>query len=71
MQIYSLSLITDLTCEYSYLQVKQKENEAALLNLSQRLDALDKLTGDQKQIELIEGILAGNVFDWGAREVVK
>lgn len=51
--------------------MKQKENEAALLNLSQRLDALDKLTGDQKQIELIEGILAGNVFDWGAREVVK
>ena len=51
--------------------MKQKENEAALLRLSKRLETLDNLTGQEKQIELIEGILAGNVFDWGAKEVVK
>lgn len=52
-------------------KVKQKENEAALLNLSQRLETLDKLPWHKRQIEIIEGILAGNVFDWGANEIVK
>ena len=51
--------------------MKQKENEAALLNFSQRLEALNKLSWHDRQIEIIEGILAGNVFDWGAKEVVK
>ncbi|CAB4006614.1 Pantothenate kinase 4, partial [Paramuricea clavata] len=54
-----------------YALVKQKENEAALLNLSERLAALNKLSWYDRQIEIIEGILAGNVFDWGAKEVVK
>ncbi|XP_046852774.1 4'-phosphopantetheine phosphatase-like isoform X2 [Xenia sp. Carnegie-2017] len=54
-----------------YATVKQKENEAALLSLPQRLAKLDKLSGYEKQFEIIEGILAGNVFDWGAKEVVK
>lgn len=51
--------------------MKQKENETALINLSQRLETLDKLSWYDRQIEIIEGILAGNVFDWGAKEVVK
>jgi type II pantothenate kinase len=39
--------------------------------LSERLAALNKLSWYDRQIEIIEGILAGNVFDWGAKEVVK
>ena len=53
------------------LQVKQEENEAALLLLSKRLKELDALPWEQRQIALIEGIFAGNVFDWGAKEVSK
>lgn len=41
------------------------------MSLPQRLAKLDKLSGYEKQFEIIEGILAGNVFDWGAKEVVK
>ncbi|XP_028401934.1 pantothenate kinase 4-like [Dendronephthya gigantea] len=54
-----------------YALVKQKENEAALENLTKRLADLDKLSWYDRQIEIIKGILAGNVFDWGANEVVK
>ncbi|XP_068686158.1 4'-phosphopantetheine phosphatase-like isoform X1 [Montipora capricornis] len=54
-----------------YAEVKQQENEAALLLLSNRLKELDALPWEQRQLALIEGILAGNVFDWGAREVAK
>lgn len=54
-----------------YAEVKQKENEAALLLLSKRLRELDALPWEQRQVALIEGIIAGNVFDWGAKEVSK
>lgn len=30
---------------------------------------LDCLTVEEKHMQLILGILAGNVFDWGAKEV--
>ncbi|KAJ8310602.1 hypothetical protein KUTeg_012467 [Tegillarca granosa] len=33
------------------------------------LDDLDKLSWDDRQLALVKGLLAGNVFDWGAREV--
>jgi len=51
--------------------VKQEENEAALLLLSKRLKELDALPWERRQHALIEGIIAGNVFDWGAKEVAK
>lgn len=54
-----------------YYQVKQEENEAALLLLSKRLKELDALPWERRQLALIEGIIAGNVFDWGAKEVAK
>lgn len=54
-----------------YYQVKQEENEAALLLLSKRLNELDALPWERRQLALIEGIIAGNVFDWGAKEVAK
>lgn len=56
---------------FFYRQVKQEENEAALLLLSKRLKDLDALPWEQRQLALIKGIIAGNVFDWGAKEVAK
>lgn len=57
-----------LTLNY---QVKQNENEAAVRSLPSRLNELDNLTGKERQVELIVGLIAGNYFDWGAHEVVK
>ena len=51
--------------------MKQQENEAALKLLPKRLSDLDVMSWSTRQIALVEGLLAGNVFDWGAKEVVK
>lgn len=53
-----------------YSQLKQSENETSLLYLVERLKELDKLDWAERQLLIVKGILAGNVFDWGAREVV-
>uniref|UniRef100_A0A023F3Z0 4'-phosphopantetheine phosphatase n=2 Tax=Triatoma infestans TaxID=30076 RepID=A0A023F3Z0_TRIIF len=53
-----------------YVFTKQSENEAALSQLQERLNYLDSLTPKQREVELIIGLLAGNMFDWGARAVV-
>jgi len=52
-----------------YSQQKQQENEQALRLLPDRLAYLDALPPDQFWLELSTGLLAGNVFDWGAKEV--
>lgn len=44
------------------------ENEAALLLLSDHLAELDALPGRQKYETAATNLLAGNVFDWGAKE---
>ncbi|XP_050719238.1 4'-phosphopantetheine phosphatase-like isoform X2 [Eriocheir sinensis] len=54
-----------------YLQQKKMENEYALKLLKDHLEMLDKLEYDGRQEALVRGFLAGNVFDWGAKEVVK
>lgn len=51
------------------LQQKQQENEGALRLLPPRLAALDQMGWEERQLALIEGLMAGNVFDWGAKEV--
>jgi hypothetical protein len=33
------------------------------------LEYLDSLEIDELRIQLVIGVLAGNVFDWGAKEV--
>ena len=47
------------------------ENEAALQNFVERLNMLDTLSWEERQLNLIEGVLSGNMFDWGAKEVTK
>ncbi|CAH1736599.1 unnamed protein product [Aphis gossypii] len=53
-----------------YLTQKQTENEYALRCLQERLEELDSLDLKERQKELIMGVLAGNTFDWGAKETV-
>jgi len=52
-----------------YMKQKQVENMHALELLQDRLTALADLPFDQLQEQLALGLLAGNVFDWGAKEV--
>ena len=52
-----------------YLKQKQLENKAALASLPAYLDCLQNMDWRQRQEALALGILAGNVFDWGAKEV--
>lgn len=51
---------------------KCKENDVALAALSARLDHIDAIKDERsKWIELCRGVLAGNMFDWGAAAVTK
>ena len=50
--------------------MKQCENEAALSQLGERLNYLDSLSVEDRYKELVVSVLAGNMFDWGARAVV-
>lgn len=51
--------------------MKQHENEAALKVLRSRLQEIDNLVGASRQLEIIFGLLAGNIFDWGAHESMR
>lgn len=50
-------------------QVKQKENDIALKCYQKVIRSLDTLGWEDKQFALVKGLLAGNVFDWGAKAV--
>ena len=45
------------------------ENEQALELLPARLQHLSALGWEERMEQLAIGLLAGNVFDWGAKEV--
>lgn len=38
--------------------------------LGERLDELDNMETTERNKELVTALLAGNMFDWGAKEVV-
>ncbi|VDP39741.1 unnamed protein product [Schistosoma margrebowiei] len=50
---------------------KRFENRGALSALMDRLGELSKLDWSNRQLSLIEGLLAGNMFDWGAAEAIQ
>ena len=56
----------------AYFDVKRQENAAALAVLPDLLAELDalwrKVKGDS--LALVEGVLAGNIFDWGSQSCV-
>ena len=61
----------DLTfsCNFLLSQQKQQENEQALKLFLGQIRDLDLLPLSQRWVHLARGLLAGNVFDWGAKEV--
>lgn len=52
-----------------FIQQKKEENEQALQHLKERIIAIDELEGAAKIEALILGVLSGNMFDWGAKEI--
>ncbi len=52
-----------------YLRQKQMENDQALALLPERLASLAQYDFEKLNDQLAIGLLAGNVFDWGAKEV--
>uniref|UniRef100_A0A803VEJ3 4'-phosphopantetheine phosphatase n=1 Tax=Ficedula albicollis TaxID=59894 RepID=A0A803VEJ3_FICAL len=52
-----------------YSKVKQKENGIALKCFQSVIESLDSLGWEERQFALVKGLLAGNVFDWGAKAV--
>ncbi|TSW21765.1 Pantothenate kinase 4 [Bagarius yarrelli] len=49
--------------------IKQKENDTALKYYQKVVQSLEELSWEQRQFALVRGLLAGNVFDWGAKAV--
>ncbi|GCC19680.1 hypothetical protein chiPu_0018461 [Chiloscyllium punctatum] len=52
-----------------YSKVKQRENDIALKHFQKVVQALESLSMEERQFALVKGLLAGNVFDWGAKAV--
>ena len=51
-------------------QDKERENAAALEVLPDLLGELDRTPPQARLTALIEGVLAANIFDWGAKACV-
>ena len=49
---------------------KEREHAAALEVLPDLLHELDQMPPRPRLMSLIQGILAGNIFDWGAKATV-
>ena len=65
-------LLNELYFPDPYINQKRKENEYFLQNFNERLRELDTITDNRKKWEkLIEGVLVGNFFDWGATAVTQ
>jgi type II pantothenate kinase len=61
--------LTEFDFHDVYLRQKQLENKQALALLPEHLGRLAGMEWEQRQEALALGFLAGNVFDWGAKEV--
>jgi len=63
-------LLNELGFPDPYINQKKRENEFFLGHLAERFDEIDKISDSQSRWEeVIKGVLAGNVFDWGAKAV--
>eukprot|EP00123_Amoebidium_parasiticum_P016109 comp23291_c3_seq1/m.38208 comp23291_c3_seq1/g.38208 ORF comp23291_c3_seq1/g.38208 comp23291_c3_seq1/m.38208 type:complete len:827 (-) comp23291_c3_seq1:535-3015(-) len=61
-------------CKFSndpWYMVKRKEFDAALTELPSLLATYRAMDWDRRQRALIQGVLAGNVFDWGATAIAE
>lgn len=50
-------------------QIKERENDIALKYYQKAVKSLEELSWEDRQFALVRGVLAGNVFDWGAKAV--
>uniref|UniRef100_A0A3Q1GYU3 4'-phosphopantetheine phosphatase n=1 Tax=Anabas testudineus TaxID=64144 RepID=A0A3Q1GYU3_ANATE len=50
-----------------YSKIKQRENDIALKYYQKAVKSMEKLSWEERQFALVRGVLAGNVFDWGAK----
>lgn len=56
--------------EDPWLEQKKSENELALSLFAERIKEIDEIQDvKQRWVELVRGVLAGNMFDWGAQAV--
>lgn len=55
----------------AYFLEKQRENAAALAVLPDLLTELDGMDHEGRLLALVEGVLAGNIFDWGSQSCVQ
>lgn len=56
--------------EDAFQYQKERENIIALKEFKSRINHLDEIQNfDERWEEIIKGVLAGNVFDWGAKAV--
>ncbi|CAG9825028.1 unnamed protein product [Phaedon cochleariae] len=56
----------------AWLLQKETESAQALLEFRNRIDKIDSISKfEDKWLEIIQGVLAGNVFDWGAKAVIE
>lgn len=61
--------LSDSLILFFSLQIKQKENDMALKYYLKVVKSVEELSWEQRQFTLVKGLLAGNVFDWGAKAV--
>uniref|UniRef100_A0A8C6VZ08 4'-phosphopantetheine phosphatase n=1 Tax=Nothobranchius furzeri TaxID=105023 RepID=A0A8C6VZ08_NOTFU len=50
-----------------YSKIKERENDVALKYYQKVVKSLEELSWEDRQFALVRGVLAGNVFDWGAK----
>ena len=55
----------------SYRRDKARENQAATHALGALLAELDAMPRRERLLALVQGVLAGNIFDWGAQACVE
>ncbi|KAJ1353335.1 hypothetical protein KIN20_009941 [Parelaphostrongylus tenuis] len=65
-------LLNEQDFDDSYLSQKTMENAAAVSELSSLLKSIDEIVSDRQRLfRVTRGLLAGNVFDWGAQKVIE
>uniref|UniRef100_A0A1I7W718 4'-phosphopantetheine phosphatase n=1 Tax=Heterorhabditis bacteriophora TaxID=37862 RepID=A0A1I7W718_HETBA len=65
-------ILSEQEFDDSHLSQKTMENEMAFEEISQVLQSIDKVLDDDDRMFLVSrGLLAGNVFDWGAKKVIE
>ncbi|KAK6060715.1 hypothetical protein COOONC_01625 [Cooperia oncophora] len=65
-------LLNEQNFDDSYLNQKTLENAVAMKELPSLLKSIDEVDGNDERLHRVAlGLLAGNVFDWGAQKVIE